>query len=79
MRKITIIYKKQKSKKRNKIKKVKQKRTYTYMHKYIDSRYMFTYAFVCVYILYTILIYIAYFSVLFDTNRKAKEKRKKTQ
>lgn len=47
-----------------------------YMHKYIDSRYMFTYAFVCVYILYTILIYIAYFSVLFDTKRKAKENRK---
>lgn len=43
------------------------------MHKYIDSRYMFTYAFVCVYILYTILIYIAYFSVLFETKRKAKE------
>lgn len=26
-----------------------------------------------VYILYTILIYIAYFSVLFETKRKAKE------
>lgn len=63
-----------KSKKKNKIEKVKQKKTtYTYMHKYIDSRYMFTYAFVCVYILYTILIYIAYFSVLFETKRKAKE------
>lgn len=71
MRKITIIYKKQK---KNKIEKVKQKKTtYTDMHKYIDSRYMFTYAFVCVYILYTILIYIAYFSVLFETKRKAKE------